>query len=208
MKLMKMFGLVALAAVALMAFVGATSASATVLCKTALKENCAAAKWDYNLGTMIKANVEAETEVTFKELGGAVFNSCTAAEYEPETANTGGEGLTITGAVANWTFPTCNLTTKVPEHGKFDVVWQSGTFNGTLTGKEYRITMVFAGNTCGYIRAGTENLGTLTGGMMATIDVHTKMERKEGPAIFCPKELVMDGAYTVTAPEPLYVSKN
>lgn len=67
---MKIAGLAALAAMALMAFAGKGTASATVLCKTALKENCASVKWDYNLGTMIKANVEANTEVTFKEIGG------------------------------------------------------------------------------------------------------------------------------------------
>ena len=47
MKYVKMLGLAAVAAMALMAFLGASSASATVLCKTHITSGCAAAGWDY-----------------------------------------------------------------------------------------------------------------------------------------------------------------
>lgn len=42
---------------------------------------------------------------------------------------------------------------------------------------------------------------------MATIDVHTTLNGKEG-ALLYPATMVMEASYTVTVPELLYVSKS
>jgi len=205
MKIVKMSGLAALAVMALTAFLGAGTASATVLCKTAEKEGCAASGWDYKANTPIKASFEEGTGVTFR-VNGETISACVESEYEAETSKTGGEGVAVTGNVGKWTLEICspNATTVV-ETGKFEITWQNGSINGNFIGTGYKISMVIAGIKCFY-GPSAEAMGTLTGGAMGTIDVHTTLNKKEG--FLCPATMVMEASYTVTAPEPLYVSKN
>jgi hypothetical protein len=206
MKFVKIAGLAALAAMALMAFAGAGSASATVLCKTAEKEGCAAGGWDYNKGTVLKASFEEGTGVTFR-VNGETISACVESEYQAETSTTGGEGVAVTGSVGKWTLGICSPNaTNVVEMGKFEITWQNGTTNGNVFGTGYKISMVIAGAKCAY-GPSAEAMGTLTGGAMGTIDVHTTLNKKEG-GILCPATMVMEASYTVTSPEPLYVSKN
>jgi hypothetical protein len=208
MKFVKIAGLAALAAMALMALAGAGTASATVLCKTAgARETCAAGGWDYNMGTNLKASLEKGTGVAFKTLNGEVFNQCETSEYEVETSNTGGETLPVVGHVGKFTLGSCGWVVNVPELGIIEIKWTNGTDHGGVTAKEYKINIAVLNNNCAYVPAAGESFGTLTGGMMATIDVHTTLTRSEGPFVTCPATLVMIGAYTVTSPEPLYVSK-
>jgi len=178
----------------------------TVLCKTAEKEGCAAGGWDYNAKTIIKSRFEEGTGVTFR-VNGETISACVESEYNLETSNTGGEGVAVTGSVGKFTLELCNPNaTTVVEAGKFEISWQNGTNNGTFVATGYKISMVIGGIKCVY-GPSAEALGTLTGGAMATLDVHTTLNRKEG-GFLCPATMVMEAAYTVTSPEPLYVSKN
>ncbi|MGN6586604.1 MAG: hypothetical protein ACTHKT_03915 [Solirubrobacterales bacterium] len=205
MKHSKSLGLTVAAALTLMAFLGAGSASATVLCKAAEKEGCGASGQDYNAKTIIKAAFEEGTGVTFR-VSGETISACVESEYEAETANTGGVGA-VTGSVKKFTLGICTpIEIHVVETGKFEITWQNGSVNGNFIGTGYKISMVIGGGNCTY-GPSAEPMGTLTGGAMGTIDVHTTLNKKEG-GVLCPTTMVMEAAYTVTSPAPLYVSKN
>jgi len=104
MKYVKMLGLAAVAAAALMAFVGASTASATVLCKTAgtgspTGTTCPANQ-AYPAGTAItavnKGTVKLDT--TFKTI------ECSGSEVKGSTSNEGSATETVTGPEGTLTF--------------------------------------------------------------------------------------------------------
>jgi hypothetical protein len=81
-------------------------------------------------------------------------------------------------------------------------VW---THNGTLTltGTEIRVLWTFTGAECFYDPGHT---GVLTGGPMATIDWSGTL-KGTGGNLLCPEgDATWNGAFTVTSPEPLWVS--
>ena len=81
-------------------------------------------------------------------------------------------------------------------------VW---THNGTLTltGTQIRILWTFSGDECIFDAGHT---GVLTGGAMATIDWAGTLTKTAGN-LGCPEgNATWNGAYTVTTPEPLWVS--
>jgi hypothetical protein len=206
MKYVKMLGLAAVAAMALMAFLGASSASATVLCKTAETSGCAASGWDYSAGTLIKTSLEAETTATLKTTGGAIEDTCTGSTVEGNSANTGGANETVHGEVetAKLTFTGCSQTTTVLEGGELEIHHIANTDNGTLTAKRFRVRINLGVN-CTYGAGNGTDLGTLTGGSMATMDINAVVNLQEG-GFLCPSTALWQASYTVTSPEPLYIS--
>jgi hypothetical protein len=209
MKCLKMPGLAAVAAMALVAFIGASSASATVLCKEAgTTTNCSANGKDYPAGSVIQTSLDSGTDTTFTTTGGSVENTCTGSTIEAVTGNTGGATETVRSAVAlnKLIFSNCTNTTDVLEGGELEFHWISGTDNGTLTAKEFAITMLLGGLSCTYTAGTGTDLGTVTGGNPATIDISAVLNKKSGP-IPCPSTIIWGAKYTVTSPTPLYVSE-
>lgn len=205
MKYVKMLGLAAVAAMALMAFIGASSASATVLCKTAASP-CPEG-WDYSSGITLSLSIEEGTSTTLRNTSGVIENTCTSSTLKGTTSNTGSPSETVKGTVtaANLTYSGCSTTTDVLEGGELEVHRLEGTSNGTVTARGVKVTTNLAGVSCTYgFGAGTD-LGTLTGGTMATLDVHAIVNKQAG-SFLCPGDVVWDMSYTVTEPEPLYVS--
>jgi len=208
MKYVKMLGLAAIAAAALMAFVGASSASATVLCKTEgtgppTGTTCPALQ-AYGAGTEIHAvnTTTVKLDTTFKTV------ECTGSTIKGSTSNEGGPTETVTGPEGELTFTGCNCTVNVLKAGTLEIHWIEGTHNGTITSNGSEVTVncstIFGNVHCIYV---TENdsIGDLTGGNPAIFHSTAVIKRKKTDSI-CAEQSTWTATYEVTSPKPLYVA--
>jgi hypothetical protein len=214
MKKLKTFGLLFVVGAALMATVGAGSASATetALCKApttfAGLPRCEPNHL-YFAGQRIHAELEAGTRLVIPTPNGVV--ECGKSTIDGNTEQTTAKPLGVIINVLN--FGECEdagepVDVEAIVKGTLDIeiidlpVW---THNGTLTltGTQIRILWTFTGDECFYDPGHT---GVLTGGAMATIDWFGTLT-KTGGNLGCPEgNANWNGAYTVTTPEPLWVS--
>jgi hypothetical protein len=199
MKYVKMLGLAAVAAMALMAFIGASSASATVLCKTNLSSGCAAAGWDYS--GPLESSLAPGTSAFLENTSGTIEDTCTGSTVKGEANTPAGATGTVTGAVttANLGWSGCSQTTATVHGGTLEVHNIAGTSNGTLTAKEFEVTIVLFGVTCTYGAGAGIDLGTVTEGNPATIDINTVVNKTAGNFL-CPSTSTWKGTYQITAP--------
>jgi len=201
MNSLKMLGLAAVAAVALMALVGST-ASATVLCKAAEGETCATGS-AYPEKTTIEAKLVAGTKAklvtTFKTI------ECSKSSVKGETSAEEAEPLT--GPEGTLTFEECNCEVKVLKVGKLSTVHIAGTNNGTLssTGNESTVTCstIFGSVHCIYATENTD-VGTLTGGNPAKLKAEAVIPRLTTNGL-CSEQSEWSAEYEVTAPKPLFI---
>ncbi|MDQ3724769.1 MAG: hypothetical protein M3335_02580 [Actinomycetota bacterium] len=213
MKYVKTLGLAAVAAMALMAFFGASSASATVLCKTTITEGCVSSGQHYPAGTQIVA-----TSTNTKLTAGSATVSCAHSEVKGKTSNTGSASETVFGPISTLTFTTCSSTVHVLNPGSLEVHHLNKTAEkprqmGSLTSKNAAVTVNIFGVSCVYgtSAAGT-NLGVITDNAgsnpsTTTVDIATTVERKEG-GFLCPSTGVWEGTYTITSPHSLFIAKS
>jgi hypothetical protein len=211
MKYVKMLGLAAVAAAALMAFVGASTASATVLCKTPgtgepTGTTCPAG-WAYEKGTAIHAVNEGTATLTTSFLD----ITCNKSTVQGSTDNEGSASETVTGSITTLTFEECNCEVKVLAAGTLEVHWISGTHNGTLTSKNAEVTAtcstIFGKVHCIYSTPATgTDLGTATGGNPATMDISSADIPRLSTNSLCDTTANWDANYSVTSPAPLYVT--
>jgi hypothetical protein len=208
MKHLKILGLAVMAAAALMAFIGTGTASATetTLCK--VKETvgglpqCAKAN-QYPAGTRIHAEIEANTTIVINTPAGKVEckKSTLEATTEQQTA------IPLGANVNALTFAECNGIVQTLKQGTLDIEiidLPEWTHNGTLTLTGTEVTVEALGLHCVYTPG---DIGTLTGGAMATIDVVGTWPRIGGRSgALCGANATVNGGYTVTSPEPLWVS--
>lgn len=205
MKYIKMLGLAAVAAAALMAFVGASTASATVLCKEGKTSGCAAAGKAYASGTAVEATLTSGTSAELLA-GGFLEDTCTGSTIKGTTSNAGSSTETVRGSASSLTWSGCTFTTTTKTLGTLEIHWISGTDNGTLTASGFEVNVNQPFGTCTY-KSGTGNdLGTLKGGNPASIVISTTVTG--GGAFGCPSTATWNAAYTVTAPKPLFVSES
>jgi hypothetical protein len=192
MKYMKMLGLVAVAAMALMAF-GAGSASATTLFKNATEH--------YPAGTTIEASQVGSGSL--KDTSGNTIVTCTGGDISGKTDITSGES--ISGALATLKFTNCTSEVHTMKTGSLSITHISGTTNGTVTsiGSEVKITVF--GTECLYGTGAGTHLGTLTGGAPATLKVNTIVTEQEPKKFLCPDDARWEATFAVTKPNPLYV---
>ncbi|MDQ3725056.1 MAG: hypothetical protein M3335_04055 [Actinomycetota bacterium] len=206
MKYIKMLGLAAVAAAALMAFVGASTASATVLCKVnTATTGCHVGGNAYAKGTTIKGNLTATA--ILETVGGEVLNKCTGSTLEGKTETTGGAAETVEGKILTLSWSGCEKHTTTLSTGKL-VIHYSEKDNGTLTasGTEVTINGIF-GTSCVYGAGEGLNLGTVVGGSPATIAINTIVPRISG-GFLCPAEARWTASYELTSPKPLYIAEN
>jgi hypothetical protein len=176
MKYVKMLGLAAIAAAALMAYVGAGTASATALCSTSTSP-CTGTK--YGVGTEIRASLHNGQAVLT-----AIFATvkCSESLVVGEVTNAGGASATVVGKITTLAFGTCNCTVTVLANGELEVHYTSAG-NGTLTGKNSSVTIDCSGVKCifGTAAAGT-TIGTVTGGNGAIITANANLPYISGDA--------------------------
>lgn len=188
MKHMKIIGLLVLAAALLMAFTNSASA-APVLTSPA--------------GTEYTGEVDATLKVgTTLSISAGISQTCT-------TATTRGN-LTINNGHARWTNSTttygtaatpCTKTMKVIKNGA-DTVGDKGE----VISSEDELTIFDIGVSCIYGGATGTNMGTLTGGSPAVIDVSTTEWPKISGGFLCSSKATVTGTWVVTTPSQTFIT--
>jgi hypothetical protein len=210
MKYVKMLGLAVTAVVLLMAFLGSSTASATVLCKTTPIEpntKSCPSSGDYAAGTVLNLTVEN----TIHWVSGPIDDTCSGSTIKLSTSTTGGSTSTVTGSITTLDWGNCTCTTTTVTNGSLEIHWISGTHNGTLTGQNSKWKVVCSGITCeyGFAAAGTD-LGKVTSSASstsaATIDIESTLP-KLGGSFLCPSTEEWSGNYLFTEPIPLHVAE-
>ena len=207
MNYLKMLGLAAVAAAALMAIVGASTATATVLCdstSTPCPEN---EKW--KVGTTVRFTVRSGTSGVWTDTSGSQIATCPEGEIQGNIAKAGSETSTVEIPVepSHFVWQSC-IHTETLEGGTLELHTISGTDNGTVTATGFKFTTVVNGIDCIYGFPTATTLGTLTasGEGRAVLDVKTTMVKREG-SFLCPGTLNWAEEFTQTQPSstPLYV---
>lgn len=202
MKYLKMLGLAAIAAGALMAFAGAGTASATGLTCTE------------PIGTTVNCPTVSE-KVTIHAVneGNVVLDSAVTVTCEESTihglASTGSSTTTPSGNVETLTFGRCGgWTVTVLNGGSLEVHTRTASAdgNGTVTSKGAEVTLEGFGFHCIYGTTTGHDIGTLTGsnttGSTATFDIEAEVTRIGGRSgAFCGGTTAKwTGSYSVTTP--------
>jgi hypothetical protein len=196
MKYVKMLSLALVAASALMAFVGAGTASATrIYCGAT---HCPA-------GTDISATLKTGSTAILETTGGTTLVTCSGSTVAGKTSNTGSSTETVKGPISTLSWSGCTNTVNTIVKGELEIHSASPTNNGTLTAKSTQVTVdgIF-GESCIYGAGAGLNLGTVVGGSPASISISALVPLISGGG-FCPKETRWTANYTVTKPNPLTV---
>ncbi len=205
MTYLKMLGLAAVAAVALMALAGAGSASATVLCHKA--ETPCSQKW--SKGTEPEFVVRPGTKARWASEPTTVME-CSSGDLKGSVTSAGGSSETVKIPLSTFSWTSCSpASSSTLEAGELEVHSISGSANGRVTLKGFTDRMENTPfGTCVYTSGSTGiDLGTLTASKTgeAIIDIETTLTRKEGA--LCPLTITWWEQWIQTAPSgtPLFV---
>ncbi len=208
MKYGKALGLVVAATAALLAFVGATSASASVLCSAAEVPCAPGNTWP--IGTILDTSlktVTASAELT--DTAGEPIDTCTFITEKEKLASDTYHGTNLKFTTEKFLWEKCTFPTKTLVIGGDEVIY-TGSGNGTVqaTGSfEVTINTVFFGSCIYGVTAGT-TLGTLTQGKPATYDINAVFEKFSGSNLACPSTTKLVATLALTEPSTfLYTSK-
>jgi hypothetical protein len=180
MKYVKMLGLLAVAAAALMAFAG--TASATILTSPE--------------GTTYTGSIVATSSNS--ELDGAfVTVKCGSSTAEGTVESHG--GAEVTGNISSLTFTECNYATTVKNAGSLGI---NNTNGVKSTGAEVSIATSIG--TCVFTTNGTA-VGSLTEGAGASLDINSSKIPRTGGNFLCGSSGTWTGNYSVTTPSSLWV---
>jgi len=206
---MRWIGILGSAAVLISLLVlGASSASATVLCE--VNENPCGGE-GYDEGTAIEASLSTGSEAVLTAGFGTV--KCTGSEIKSKVEKPGGEaGQVVSGNITTLSFSGCNCTVTTLKTGSLEVSYTSKG-NGTATGKSSEVTATCSGVGCKFGTAATgTTLGTVTGGSPATLKAEAKLPWVSGDSsnFVCTLgsgTAAFNATYTVNAPKPLFVEE-
>ena len=194
MKILKMIGLLAVAAAAMTVF--ATTASAT----TATSPK----------GTTYTGAIVAEGE-GHSTLHGANGISVSCPGAVSAGVGTHGAGmtleLTVTGLVLGTAGAPCTNSdvVHVTTLGELEIHNISGTENGTVTSIGTTVNVTDnTGVSCGYVTSSTD-IGTLTAGSPATLDLNSAKIARHSGSILCGSTGTWTGSYKVTTPGSLFI---
>jgi hypothetical protein len=205
MKYLKMLGLAAVAATALMAFVGAGTAMAekAVVCSTVT--NPCTSKWA--IGTVLDWSLKPGTSARLTDTSGNTLDTCTISTVKGRlTENPNGTG-TATGENEKIDWGNCTVTTDTDKLGKLKIKGIPGTNNGTLyADAEIMVTISIFGTVCGYGVETGAHIGTVFGGVSPTFTANAVAKRLFGNFL-CPETTRWNAEYVLTEPTgtPLYV---
>ena len=201
MKFVKILGLAAVAAVAMMAFAGASTASANVYCST-FSTPCNS-KWP--VGTEIDVSVPSGGSVTLRETsasGTNVLLTCTEMTTKETITNAGDASHPVTTSNSVYTWGNCNFSVNPLQPCPHEISKIGESTNGTVkASSECRITIntVLFGSCVYGAAAGTE-IGTLTSGKPAHIDINGVTQKLTGSNLACPATTEWTGTLDVTSP--------
>jgi hypothetical protein len=189
MRCLKMLGLAAVAAAALAAFVGAGTASATVLCHTTTTP--CSQKWA--VGTAVQFDLQTGTSAVWQTTGGVTLNTCTGGTLKGTISNAGSATETVKIAVpaSGFSWSSCTTGQQTLEGGEIEIHAISGTDDGTLTMKGFAFTTnTVQYGVCTYTAGTGTHLGKITASKTgeAVIDFEVVMTKKEG-GVLCPSDI-------------------
>jgi hypothetical protein len=204
---MKILGLTVVAVAAMMAIVGGSTASATVLCKNNLNTSTCSEK--YAAGTVLSTSVKAGTSITLETTGGTVLDKCSGSTLTSKIENAGSATTTASGKTSELTWSGCTVETKTIVNGSGETHWISGTDNGTLTTSSTEVTVNtgFFG-ACVYGPGNGKDMGAVTGGAPAGLAISAIITLTKNESGLCPSETRLTGEYTVTSPSPLWFASS
>lgn len=194
MKHLKMLGLAAIAALGLMAFVGAGTASATTL------STDAAGTAKYAVGTEIHATLKPGTSAGFETTSRSLIATCTQTTVQIEVSVATGTWVGGNNTVVAQTG--CSQTTDTLAAGGGEIM-RVGTDEGEIVGKGTKITLGVFGVSCVYGTGEGTKLGTIKGGEAPILAVNTVLPKVEG-GFLCPSTGVWVGTFVVTTPHALH----
>lgn len=204
MKYVKMLGMLAIAAAALMAFVGTASAS-TITSPT---------------GTAA-TNLTATAGAT--SLDGAFVTVTCQKSHVAGSVTSQGESQTVKGSISELSFTECNFPVKVEANGTLELhairpgvsphttclAEDGDKCDGTLTSSEAKVTIETSVGNCTFTTNGT-SIGTVTGtattGGKAQLDITGKIPRTGG-SFLCGSSGTWTGSYTVDSPSTLWIDE-
>ncbi|MGN6275766.1 MAG: hypothetical protein ACTHNP_07530 [Solirubrobacterales bacterium] len=202
MKVLKLLTFVVGVGIALVALLGANSASATVLC-TQTETPCSAAnKYTTTQDNEIEASLEAGTTTVVRNTEGSIHDTCTSSSLKGHITNAGGSTSTVVWSITELTFRECTNTTTANNAAACELEAHriTGTDNATATVKGCTWTITEFGVTCHYGAGNGIDLGIVTGGTMGTIDVNAVINAIDNSSLLCPVTSVLEAKYTVTKP--------
>ncbi|HEX6781143.1 MAG TPA: hypothetical protein VF125_03835 [Solirubrobacterales bacterium] len=196
MKYLKMLGLAAVAAMALMAFVGAGTASATTLYVKGVAQTGS---------VTLSSSIASGGSAILKDTNNATVDTCKESTVTGSTKSPF-SGATVTGDIetGNLTFGGCSHKTTVLKPGTLHVAYTSGD-NGTVSssGAEVTVESTIFGASC-IAKTGTgTTIGTLNGKTGAT--EHATMTINGVIPMGLCGDANWTGSYTVTSPTGLSV---
>jgi len=196
MKHVKMLGLAVVAAAALMAFVGAGTASATGrLCST--ETNPCTSPWA--TPTTIDFSLKTGTAATLKDTSGNTLDSCTGSTVKG-TLTSNAAGSTPTGTNSQLTWTGCTVTTDTILPGGLKIA-SAGSGAGTVIADAKIEVTVNVFSSCNYgvesgTTLGTTNKGTGTGVVFKANAVAKKLNG----GFLCPETTKWVAEYVLTEP--------
>lgn len=207
MKYLKMLGLAVIAAAALMAFLGAGTASATVICKVEPKSGVCPEGSDYPAGTKGKASLKRETKAVLETTSGETLATCTESTVEGTSKNTGGATETVESTLTSLTWGGCSTKVVTLRPGLGQLHWIAGTNNGTLTTAGVEVTTGIFGVSCVYGAGALPiDAGTTVGGDPGSLAANTIVNKTEG-GFLCPSTLRFTASYVATEPTAAWVAE-
>jgi len=189
MKHLKMLGLAAVAAMALMAF-AAGPASATTLEIKGVPQA---------VDVEIEASIAAGNSAILKDTSGFSQNTCTSSVAKGKTETT--TGTYVTGKLSLLSFSNCTRTVTVHQPGALEIHWIKGTTNGTVYSEKAQVTSGSPIGTLNCTTGETTHIGTLTGVASGHATMHINALINCGII----SSAKWEGTYTITSPEGLGV---
>jgi hypothetical protein len=207
MKHLKMLGLAAIAALGLMAFVGAGTASATTLATDV------AGTIHYEAGTVIHSTLKPETSALLETTGGAEIATCTGStvqgKLEDPVVETAGKkfvsGTWITGAIEKLTWEGCNQTTDNVNLGSLEIMQIGTEDRGEVRSKGSNVTLGVFGVSCTYGTGEGTILGNISGGEAPVLTINAILARSAGNTLLCPASGRWTATYIVTSPHTVHI---
>lgn len=203
MKYLKILAAMTVAAVAMMAFLGVSAAPATVLCSTT-STPCSNI---YKVPTKFDASLEGSA--ILESTTGEKLKTCTGGTIKGVIGFEGSATDTTRIGLEEWSWNGCTQATTTLEVGELEIHNIVGTDNGTVTARFEKWTTNLLGVSCVYGTGGANatDVGLLTGGFEATIDINAVLSKMEGGFI-CPTTVRLTANYKVTEPKPLFVEES
>lgn len=202
MKYLKMFGLAAILAMAFSAYLGAGSASATVLCTT--KVSPCGAGWDEVAGTIIEASLVGSA--ILEDTAGNKLDTCLAGTDKWEVTNTGGAGKNVGQKTLELTFGNCTGPAKAVVLGTDEDEYIEGTDDGTVVDKGTEITETSSGVSCVYGTGTGTDLGTWNGGESEedALEINAALTKTSG-GFLCPSSAKWTARFKITKPKNISI---